>query len=448
MAQPLQPLAPVPSPSQPSVVPPSKNSSYIDGLPSRLQAPNQDNLSRLLSVNSSTSPSEPSSDVPCRSCLQPPTSLPAEKPQSSANPNSEKSYEAVYNEAGFAAYSAPTFDPHSANSLDNQKQRPNPRFMQPQKNTTEKHQVESFKPSQNAASQPSSSEQENQVVCKVICRSEMEKPALSVSDTQPKCFKQSEMKEGSLDSLPPRDAHEQCREKNHADKHEDLGHSWKEQLQMASPPQDDRKAATSRFVSTTQEIQSKLQEKSKAKEPNPFRVIDTETKDYVTPIELKDLEPEKQNESEESFLSLSFEMLRTFYIEQKKGMPVKDRHLVFSYAETLRAHDAIGDYYMDKVDQQCTQLVLDARIPYVRDSTVVRLIDESEEDSKRKQEVKLEHQLAVERLQNNEEPAKRRSNLPKDGIVVLKKWITEHYDHPCKFPYPLVRCLKLTNRKS
>lgn len=161
------------------------------------------------------------------------------------------------------------------------------------------------------------------------------------------------------------------------------------------------------------------------------RVNDTETKDEVTQAELEALKPSEKDGNSSFFLRTSYQTLSAYYISEKKNMPNEGRQSIFSYADLLHAYNELSDYILDVATQRCTDLVAEARIPNLQDTTITRLEDETEEEIAGKRVVKLKYQEAVEKLQSNQIPAKRKGNLPKEGTEYLKKWFHDHYDYPC-----------------
>lgn len=165
---------------------------------------------------------------------------------------------------------------------------------------------------------------------------------------------------------------------------------------------------------------------------NQSRAEDTETKEEVTPAELAELEPTRERKTDYCFLETSFRQLQECYIGEKKNMSVEQRNLVFSYAEMLRGCDAMDDLVMKRIEEDCTQLVLDAHIPYLDDVVVNKTESETEADLEQKRKVHVEHRQAIKRIQDGKTELKSKRRLPREGTAVLKGWLNEHRDHPCK----------------
>lgn len=161
------------------------------------------------------------------------------------------------------------------------------------------------------------------------------------------------------------------------------------------------------------------------------RMNDTEIDDGVMQAGLKRLESSSREGNVGFLLEPSFQMLRSYYIMEKKRMPSEWRHFIFAYSDMLYAYDELGDKFLHVANQRCIELVAEARIPYLRDEMVTRLEDETE-DFARKRVVRLKYQKAVEKLQDSLMPPRRRSNLPKEGVEYMKKWFRDRYDYPCK----------------
>lgn len=195
-----------------------------------------------------------------------------------------------------------------------------------------------------------------------------------------------------------------------------------------------RAAASSNGVQRTSSRQQdkKCADSTRTLELRASRVNDTNTKNEVTQAEIDTLGPSERGKVGGFLLRMSYQMLRAYYVREKKNMANERRHFVFSYADMLRAYDGLGDYFLDVANQRCVELAAEARIPNLRDASIVKLEDETAEEVEGKREVKLKYQEAVEKLQSNQMPAKRRGNLPKEGIEYLKKWFYDHYDYPCK----------------
>lgn len=103
-----------------------------------------------------------------------------------------------------------------------------------------------------------------------------------------------------------------------------------------------------------------------------------------------------------------------------------------TYLELLRAYEDKCEAVYDSVDAACVGLIVNSRVPYLVDTITAPVDDETPEDAQQKLIVKKKFVEAMERLQGDQLPTKRRGNLPKESTAYLKRWFDEHYDHPCK----------------
>lgn len=98
----------------------------------------------------------------------------------------------------------------------------------------------------------------------------------------------------------------------------------------------------------------------------------------------------------------------------------------------MNAYEEKCDIIYDATDASCVSLILASRVPFLEDTITAPVDDETPEDARQKLIVKKKFVEAMEKLQEDQLPTKRRGNLPKESTTYLKKWFDDHYDHPCK----------------
>lgn len=190
-------------------------------------------------------------------------------------------------------------------------------------------------------------------------------------------------------------------------------------------------SSSAQHSSSSQQGQKQTFDDTRTLELRASRMNDMNTKNEATQTELEALGPSDRGKIGGFVLEMSYQVLRAYYIREKKNMTNEWRHSMFSYADMLRAYDGLGDYFLDVAKQRCIELAAEAHIPNLRDETFIRLDDETEEESAAKRVVKLKYQETVEKLQNDQMPDKCRSGLLQEGIEILKNWFYDHYNFPC-----------------
>lgn len=122
------------------------------------------------------------------------------------------------------------------------------------------------------------------------------------------------------------------------------------------------------------------------------------------------------------------------------GQGVERAEFTGAYLELVKAYEEKLDAVFDAADAACVELIVGARVPYLVDTITAPVDDETEEDARQKLVVKQRFVDAMERLQEDLLPTKRRGNLPKESTAYLKRWFDEHYDHPCRFGLLFTAC--------
>lgn len=102
------------------------------------------------------------------------------------------------------------------------------------------------------------------------------------------------------------------------------------------------------------------------------------------------------------------------------------------YEQLSTAYEERWNAVFDSANECCISLVLQSKIPRINDTFSEPVGDESIEDAQQKLAVKKEFVTAMEKLQGDQLPTKRRGNLPKESTAYLRKWFEDHSDHPCK----------------
>lgn len=102
------------------------------------------------------------------------------------------------------------------------------------------------------------------------------------------------------------------------------------------------------------------------------------------------------------------------------------------YEQLSTAYEERWNAIFDSANECCVSLVLHSKVPRINDTFSEPVDDESIEDAQHKLAVKKEFVTAMEKLQEDQLPTKRRGNLPKESTAYLKKWFEDHSDHPCK----------------
>lgn len=102
-------------------------------------------------------------------------------------------------------------------------------------------------------------------------------------------------------------------------------------------------------------------------------------------------------------------------------------------ARLNEAYEQRWNAMFDAADEICLSLILNSKVPYVEDSLTEPVDDETDQDARQKLAVKKTFVGAMEKLQEDQLPTKRRGNLPKECTSYLKKWFEEHSSHPCEF---------------
>lgn len=133
-------------------------------------------------------------------------------------------------------------------------------------------------------------------------------------------------------------------------------------------------------------------------------------------------------------MGLSWELIREAVKAYQSPENATDREeFLNTYLELLKSYDENCDAVYDAVDTACVGLITNSRVPYMLDTITAPVDDETPEDAQQKLIVKRKFVEAMERLQGDQLPTKRRGNLPKESTAYLKRWFDQHYDHPCKF---------------
>lgn len=133
-------------------------------------------------------------------------------------------------------------------------------------------------------------------------------------------------------------------------------------------------------------------------------------------------------------MGLSWELIREAVKAYQSPENAAEREeFLNTYLELLKADDEKCDAVYDAVDTACVGLIVNSRVPYLLDTITAPVDDETPEDAQQKLIVKRKFVEAMERLQGDQLPTKRRGNLPKESTAYLKRWFDHHYDHPCKF---------------
>lgn len=103
------------------------------------------------------------------------------------------------------------------------------------------------------------------------------------------------------------------------------------------------------------------------------------------------------------------------------------------YSDLMKCYEAKCAVTYDTIDNACINQIISSRIPFLVDSVTAPVEDETPQDVQQKLVVKQKFVEAMERLQADQMPTKRRGNLPKESTAYLRKWFEDHYDNPCKF---------------
>lgn len=104
-----------------------------------------------------------------------------------------------------------------------------------------------------------------------------------------------------------------------------------------------------------------------------------------------------------------------------------------AYMDLMKVYEEKLDHIYSMTENACVQMTLNSRVPYLEDTITAPVDDETAEDARQKLVVKKKFVEAMEKLQGDQLPTKRRGNLPKESTAYLKRWFDEHYDHPCAF---------------
>ncbi|CDF36967.1 unnamed protein product [Chondrus crispus] len=118
---------------------------------------------------------------------------------------------------------------------------------------------------------------------------------------------------------------------------------------------------------------------------------------------------------------------------EEDGNSVERARFFDTYERLIKEYEARCAVIYDTADSSCSTHIINSRIPYLVDSITAPVEDETPEDVQQKLVVKQKFVEAMEKLQADQMPTKRRGNLPKESTAYLKKWFENHYDHPCKF---------------
>lgn len=116
---------------------------------------------------------------------------------------------------------------------------------------------------------------------------------------------------------------------------------------------------------------------------------------------------------------------------QNTGTSADKNEFQSMYTDLVQLYEEKLDAIFDAADKTCIDNIIGARIPYLVDTITAPVDDETPEDAQQKLIVKKKFVAAMERLQGDQLPTKRRGNLPKECTAYLKKWFNEHYDYPC-----------------
>ena len=118
---------------------------------------------------------------------------------------------------------------------------------------------------------------------------------------------------------------------------------------------------------------------------------------------------------------------------------VSDEDFVDDYEQLMRLFENERQNFFSGIQENCIRLVQEARIPYLKDTMIAPVEDETKEDAAEKFIVKKKFVEAVEMMQGERKVLRRRGNLPKESTQVLKAWVDRNYDKPCKFL--MTRCV-------
>lgn len=115
------------------------------------------------------------------------------------------------------------------------------------------------------------------------------------------------------------------------------------------------------------------------------------------------------------------------------GMDGERGNFLSEYSDLLECFEKQSKCIDKAVEETCQALVLDCKIPYLDDQALCQIEDETKDDANDKLLVKKKFVEAMEVLQREQQPSKRRGNLPKESTAYLKKWFKDHSENPCKF---------------
>lgn len=127
----------------------------------------------------------------------------------------------------------------------------------------------------------------------------------------------------------------------------------------------------------------------------------------------------------------SSEVLRS---EDKHGWQSRrnlDPELSSVRSQLKEAHEDQLGLFFKATQEWCVSLVLRSKVPKIEDKLACPVEDESINDAELKLRVKKEFVKAMDKLQQDQLPTKRRGNLPKESIAYLKEWFDSHSSHPC-----------------
>lgn len=127
---------------------------------------------------------------------------------------------------------------------------------------------------------------------------------------------------------------------------------------------------------------------------------------------------------------------------EAKGMTPERVEFLRDYMELMRAYEEKFDVLYDRTVQSSMELTLKSRVPLLEDTITAPVDDETPDDACQKLVVKRRFVDAMEALQGDQLPTKRRGNLPKECTEYLRRWFEEHDEHPCKFPFLTERGLR------
>lgn len=157
-----------------------------------------------------------------------------------------------------------------------------------------------------------------------------------------------------------------------------------------------------------------------------------------------EIDPSTQHETSPDMFNIQYSDLKLGNISQLRGVSCEESdQFGISTEQCPHSEDSqlakLYDQRWEKIitaaDEVCLSLVLESKIPYLDDQPAEGPQGSNEEHTLNKLSVTQKFVDAIENLQENQLPTKRRGNLPKECIAYLKNWFDEHSDHPCALVY-------------